>query len=157
MHYTEEQYYRVASSYFRFPIANFQLTNIASGASGVFQSAIGNWKSPMDLFHDIRHRAGAYRATAFADGEPQSLLHRYRRYQLDRHLHVVSRHHHLRSLRQVRHSRHVRRAKVKLRPVTGEERRVSSALFLGQHISLSLELRVRRYRPRLRDYLSSLN
>jgi len=24
MHYTEEQYYRVASSYFRFPIANFR-------------------------------------------------------------------------------------------------------------------------------------
>ena len=29
MHYTEEQYYRVASSYFRFPIANFQFASTA--------------------------------------------------------------------------------------------------------------------------------
>ncbi len=60
-------------------------------------------------------------------------------------------------VRQMRHSRHVRRAEVKLWTIPGKERRVSSAFFLRQHIRFGLELRVRGNRTRLRDYLAALN
>ena len=46
--------------------------------------------------------AGADRAAALADGEAQLLVHRDRRDQLHRHLHVVPGHHHLRAVRKVR-------------------------------------------------------
>src|SRR5712691_3496400 len=109
------------------------------------------------LFHDLTNRAGADGAAAFANGEAQAFLHRYRRDQLDVHFHVVARHHHLHSRRQMRHSRHIRRSEVELRPVAREERRVPPAFFLRQHIGLCLELRVRRDAPRPRDYLPPLD
>src|SRR3546814_8872135 len=61
---------------------------------------------------------------------PYTTLFRSRRDQLDRHGHVVARHHHLRAFRQRHHARHVRRAEVELRAVVGEERRVTAALLL---------------------------
>src|SRR5688572_12706732 len=109
------------------------------------------------LLNHFRHCAGAHRAAAFSNREPQTFLHGDRRDQLDVHRHVVSRHHHLHSRRQRRHSRHVRGPEVKLWAVSGEERRVSSTLFLRQHIGLGLELRVRCDRARFRDYLAALN
>ena len=69
--------------------------------------------------------------------------------QLDHHLDVVARHHHLHAFRQLARARHVRRAEVELRTVALEERRVTAALFLRQHVHLGLELRVRRDRARL--------
>src|SRR5207249_11144178 len=90
-----------------------------------------------------------YCAAAVPDGEAQALLHGDRRDQLDRHLRVVPRHHHLHSLRQRRHPRHVRRPEVELRPVPREERRVTPPLLLRQHVHLALELLVRRDAPRL--------
>src|SRR5882672_6599975 len=66
----------------------------------------------------------------FPNGEPEPFVHRDRRDQLDRHLHVVPRHHHLHPFRQLHASRHVRRPEVELRPVPLEERRVSPALLL---------------------------
>src|SRR5262249_53079962 len=66
-------------------------------------------------------------------------------------VHVVPRHHHLPPARQVRHSRHVRRPEVELRPVPVEERRVPPAPFLRQHVGLRLELLVRRHRLRRAD------
>src|SRR5687768_16529843 len=109
------------------------------------------------LLNHFRHCAGAHRAAAFSNREPQTFLHGDRRDQLDVHRHVISRHHHLHSRRQRRHPRHVRGPEVKLWAVSREERRVSSTLFLRQHIGLSLELRVRCDRARLRDYLAALN
>src|SRR5205807_676056 len=47
------------------------------------------------LLQDLGDHAGAHRAAAFADREPQLLLHRNRRDQLDRHLRVVPLHHRL--------------------------------------------------------------
>src|SRR2546423_9233451 len=123
-------------------------------------SPISNLKSEIrkqKLFNNITDRTGAHRAAAFTDREAQSLLHRNRRDQLNLHLHIVAGHHHLYSLRQVRDTGNVSCPKVKLRPVTGKERRVPAAFFLGQHISLGLELRVRRDSPRLRNYLPTLN
>ena len=62
------------------------------------------------------------------------------------HLHVVARHHHLDAFRQLARTRHVRRAEVELRAVALEERRMTTAFFLRQHVHLRLELRVRRDR-----------
>src|SRR2546425_13061067 len=101
------------------------------------------------LLDHVGHRAGAHGVAAFADGEPQTLLHGDGRDQLDLQRHVVPRHHHLRPRRQLRHPRHVRGPKIKLRPVPLEERRVPPPFFLGQDVRLRLELGVRRDPPRL--------
>src|SRR5712691_3552919 len=104
------------------------------------------------LLQDLGGHAGADGAAAFADRKPQLLLHRDRRDQLDRHLRVVPRHHHLHPRRQLHRPRHVRRPQVKLRPIPLEKRRVPAPLFLRQHVHLALELRVRRDRLRLRQH-----
>src|SRR6185503_3607498 len=52
---------------------------------------------------------------------------------------------------------HVGGAEVELRPVVGEERGVTTALFLGQDVSLSLELGVRLDRTRLAQHLATLD
>src|SRR5262245_52197660 len=113
----------------------------------------GTW----NLLNNFRDCPGAYRAPSLADREPQALLHRDRRDQLDLHRDVVSRHHHLYPLWQVRHTVHVRRPEVELRPVPGEERRVSPALLLRQDVGLGLELSVRRDRARLGYHLTTLD
>src|SRR5881394_624184 len=104
------------------------------------------------LLHNFRHSSRAHRASTFTNREAQTFLHRDRRDQLDLHLHVVARHHHLHSLRQMRHARHVRGPEVKLRAIAGEERRVPTAFFFRQYVSFSLEFRVRRDRARLRNH-----
>src|SRR5687768_16934004 len=76
------------------------------------------------LAFDLGDDARAHRPPALPDREPQLLLLRDRRDQLDTHRHVVPRHHHLRPRRQRAHPRHVRRPKVKLRPIPVEKRRV---------------------------------
>src|SRR5687768_3563617 len=77
-----------------------------------------------DLGLDLRDHACPHRPAPLAYREPQLLLHRDRRDQLDRHRHVVPRHHHLHPRRQRAHPRHVRRPKIKLRPIPVEKRRV---------------------------------
>src|SRR5438270_1670856 len=104
------------------------------------------------LLQDLGGHAGADRAAAFADRKPQLLLHRDRRDQLDRHLRVVPRHHHLHPRRQLHRPRHVRRPQVKLRPIPLEKRRVPAPLVLRQHVHFTLKLRVRRDRLRLRQH-----
>src|SRR6266540_36127 len=101
------------------------------------------------LGDDLGDGAGAHRAAALPDGEAQPLLHRDGCDQLHAHLRVVPRHHHLHSVRQGRHPRHVRGPEVELRPVAREERGVTSPLLLRQHVHLTLELRVRGDAPRL--------
>src|SRR5215468_448533 len=114
-------------------------------------------KGAFFLLNYFRYRTGSHRPASLTNCEAQPLLHRDRRYQLDLHRHVVTWHHHLHSLRQRRHSRHIRRPEVELRPVTTEERRMSSAFFLRQHVCFRLELRVRRDAAGLRYYLAPLN
>src|SRR3989440_5007335 len=80
------------------------------------------------LLQDLGGHAGAHRAAALANREPQLLLHRDRRDQLDRHLRVVPRHHHLHPRRQLHRPRHVCRPKIKLRPIPLEKRRVTPPL-----------------------------
>jgi hypothetical protein len=93
--------------------------------------------------------AGADGAAAFADGEAQLLFHR------DRHDQLTS----IAMLSpgitisvpsgSCHDAGHVGGAEVELRPVVGEERRVTAALLLGQDVGLGLELGVRRDRARL--------
>src|SRR5690606_2439101 len=109
------------------------------------------------LLDDLRHHAGADRAAALADCKAQTLFHGNRRNQRHRQLHVVARHHHLHTLRQLARAGHVRGPEVKLRPVTLEERRVSTALLLGEHVHLSLKLGVRLDRARLAQHLPALH
>src|SRR6266550_3367729 len=104
------------------------------------------------LLQDLGGHAGADGAAAFADRKPQLLLHRDRRDQLDRHLRVVPRHHHLHPRRQLHRPRHVRRPQVKLRPIPLEKRRMPPAFLFGQDVHFALELRVRRDRLRLRQH-----
>ena len=91
---------------------------------------------PHLLFHDLRYYACTYRASAFTNCKPQSFFHCNLRDQLDRHHYVVSGHYHLYPFRQLDYPRYIRRSEVKLRSVSIEERRMSSALFL-RLVSLS--------------------
>ena len=53
--------------------------------------------------------------------------------------------------------RHVRRAEVELRTIPIEERRMTAAFFLRQHVHLSDEVRVRLDAARLRQHLPALD
>src|SRR5439155_21411567 len=86
--------------------------------------------APESLLDDLGDDPRADGATALADREPKALVHGDRLDQLDRHLDVVSRHHHLRALRQVGDPGDVRGTEVELRSVSGEERGVAAALLL---------------------------
>src|SRR3954452_12070414 len=111
----------------------------------------------LDLLDDVRHDAGAHRAPTLADGETEAGVHGDRLNQLDLHLDVVTRHHHLDAFGQVCHARDVSGAEVELRPVAREERRVTAALLLLQDVDLGLELRVRRDRAGLAEDLPALD
>src|SRR5262249_24098786 len=108
------------------------------------------------LLSDLGHDARAHRPPALTDREPQLLLHRHRRAQLDTHRPVAPRHPPLRPRRQRAHPRHVRRPEVKLRPVPVEVRRVPPPLFLRQHVHLGLELLVPLYGTGVGEKLSHL-
>ncbi len=73
------------------------------------------------------------------------------------HRDVVARHDHLDALGQVGDAGHVGGAEVELRPVSGEERRVTAALLLLEDVDLGLELGVRRDRARLAEDLPALD
>src|SRR6266404_9394086 len=109
------------------------------------------------LLDDLRDRAGADGVAAFADGEAQTLLQRYRRDQRHFAAYVVAGHHHFHALRELHVAGHVRGAEVKLRPVSREKRRVPPAFFLGQHVRFGLEFGVRRDRARLANHLPALH
>src|SRR6185437_7800499 len=70
------------------------------------------------LLDNLGHGACTHRVAAFPDRKPQPLLQRYRRDQCDLCAHIIPRHPHLHSRRQLHVSRHVRRPEIKLRPVS---------------------------------------
>src|SRR3954452_18677626 len=109
------------------------------------------------LVQDLGDATRAHGPAALADGEAQAVLHGDRLDQLDGHLGVVARHHHLRALGQGDDTGHVRGPEVELRAVVVEERGVATALVLGQDVDLGLELGVRGGRPRLHHNLAALD
>src|ERR1700761_6505004 len=112
------------------------------------------WNSLLDDLGDDPRADGA---ATLADGEPETLVHGDRLDQLDRHLDVVTRHHHLRPLGEVGDPGHVGGAEVELRTVAGEERRVATTLLLLQAVDLGFELGVRGDRARLAENLATLD
>src|SRR6201999_1775381 len=114
-------------------------------------------KTIRSLFNDRGNDARTDGAATFADSEAQLLFHRDRNDQLDLDRDVVARHHHFGAFRQLYDARHVRRAEIELRTIVGEERRMTAAFFLRQHVDLRLEGRVRRHRTRLRENLTALD
>ena len=79
----------------RYVIATFAVIALKHNVIAWHMSfPIGNLWS---LLHYFRNRPDAYGTPPFANREPQPLLHRDRRDQLDVHRHVVARHHHLHS------------------------------------------------------------
>src|SRR3984885_11193199 len=109
------------------------------------------------LLDDFGDDSGADRTAALADREPQALIHGDRLDQLDLHLDVVTGHHHLRALGQVGNAGHVGGTEIELRPVTGEERRMTTTLLLLETVHLGLELGVRGDRTRLTENLPPLD
>src|SRR5205807_6656935 len=109
------------------------------------------------LLDDACDDARADGAAAFADRKPQLLFHRDRHDQVHFHRDVVARHYHFGAFRQMHDTGNVGGAEVELRPVVGEERSMTAALFLGQDVSLSLELGVRLDRTRLAQDLTALD
>ena len=109
------------------------------------------------LFNYLADDTGTHRTATFANGEPKLFFHGDRRNQFGGNGHVVTRHHHLDAFRQVQDTGHVRGTEIKLRPVSVEKRRMTSALFLAQNICLGLELGVRRNRTRSRHHLAALH
>src|SRR6185503_3585347 len=112
---------------------------------------------PQRSLDDLGDHSRAYGAATLADREPQALVHGDRLDQLDRHLDVVTRHHHLGPLWEVGDPGHVGRAEVELGPVAREERGVTATLLLLEAVDLSFELGVRRDRARLAQHLAALD
>src|SRR5690606_34064031 len=100
---------------------------------------------------------GADGAATFTDRKTQALFHGDGGNQGHHHLHVVPGHHHLHTLRQLTGAGHIRGAEVELGTVALEERGVTTALFLGQHVDLGLELGVGLDGARLAQHLAALH
>src|SRR5215469_5570617 len=111
----------------------------------------------LPLLEHLGHDPGAHRPATLTDGEPELLLHGDGGDQLHLDRDVVPRHHHLHVVRELHRPGHVGGAEVELRPVALEERGVTPALFLGQHVDLGLELGVRGDAARLGQHLPALH
>src|SRR5256714_10783138 len=109
------------------------------------------------LLDDLGDAAGADGATALANREAEAFLHRDRGDELDGHLGVVARHHHLDAFRQRDRPGDVRRAEVELRAIVREEWRVAAAFVLVQDVYLGQEVRVGRDAARLGQHLTPLD
>src|SRR5215472_8288405 len=117
------------------------------------------WPQPprLELLNNFRDHSCTDSPTTLADRELQTLFHSDRSNQLDLHVDVVTRHDHLSAFRQFDNSGNVRRAEVKLRPISIKKRGVPSALLLSQNISFSVELRVWRDTSGFCQYLTSFD
>src|ERR1051325_5805440 len=109
------------------------------------------------LIQNVAHATRADGFAAFADCEPNGLLHGYGRDQLDLDRDVVARHYHFHAIREFHRAGHISRAEIKLRPVVGEERRVTTAFLLAQHVNLRLKFFVRRDGAGFCDNLTTLH
>src|ERR1700716_153873 len=109
------------------------------------------------LLDHLDGHAGSDRAATLTDGEAHPLLDRDRGDELDLHVDVVARHHHLGALGQLDLAGHVRGPHVELRAVALEERRVPAALLLRQDVDARVELGMRLDRAGLGQYLAALD
>src|SRR2546423_13859749 len=108
------------------------------------------------LDHLGRH-TGSDRAATFTDGEAHPLLDRDRGDELDLHVDVVARHHHLGALGQLDLAGHIRGPHVELRAVALEERRLPATLLLGEDVDAGVKLWVRLDRAGLGEHPAALH
>src|SRR5258705_6673623 len=111
----------------------------------------------MQLFDYLGNDSGADGSPALSNREPEALIHGDRLNQLDLHLGVLPRRHELTALREVDDAGDVSSAEVELRPIAGDERRMTTALLLLQAVDLRLVLRMRRDRAGLAEHLAPLD
>src|SRR6266568_5740013 len=95
--------------------------------------------------------------SALTNSEKNCLFHCDRRDEFNFNCNVVSGHDHFHALGQLDRSCNIRGAEIKLGPVIGEERRVTAAFLLAQHIDFRLEFLVWRDRAGLGDDLTALH
>src|SRR5215469_3754188 len=109
------------------------------------------------LLQNLCDDAGTDGAAALADRKAQPLFHRNRADQLHVHLDVVPGHDHLNARGQLDRPGHIGRAEVELRLIPLEERRMPAPLLLGQHVHLTLKVRVRGDAAGLGQHLATLD
>src|SRR5579875_2129114 len=96
----------------------------------------GEIHDPGYLLDDFGADAGPDGAPPFANGDAHALFHGDWLDQLDGHLDVVPRHHHLHALRQADGPGDIGGAHIELRAVAIEEGGVAPALLFAEHIDL---------------------
>src|SRR3954453_11756528 len=111
----------------------------------------------LQLFDYLGDDTRADGSPALSNGEPEALVHGDRLNELDLHLGVLTRRHELAALGKLDDAGHIGRAEVELRPIAGDERRVTAALLLLQAVDLRLVLRMRRDRAGLAEHLPALD
>src|SRR5260370_24408000 len=109
----------------------------------------------MCLLDNLGRHAGADGVAAVGDREAEPGLNGDRFAEGDVHHDVVTGHAHLDGFGELDLARHIGGAHVELGAVTGKNRRVTAALFLGQHVHLRLELSVRLDRAGLGQHLAA--
>src|SRR4051812_7617691 len=112
---------------------------------------------PSQLFDYLGHDTRPDGSPALSNGEPEALVHGDRLDQLDLHLGVLSRGHELTAVRELDDAGDVGGAEVELRPIAGDERRVTATLLLLQAVDLRLVLRMGRDRAGLAEHLPALD
>src|SRR6266568_2450132 len=132
-------------------------SEVPRGPGTAVQAVPGAPRYRAPLLVDLGDPPRTHGPPAFTDSEPQAFLHSDRLDQLHVHLGVVTRQHHLGALRQGDDAGHVGGTEVELRTVVVEERRVPTALVLGQDVDLRLELGVRGVGARPDDDLAALH
>src|SRR5215831_6523987 len=80
---------------------------------------------------DVAHTSGPNGSTAFAYSKALTFFHSHRSDDLHLDRNVIARHDHFHTLSQRNRAGHVGRAEIELRPIIGEERRMTATLILG--------------------------
>src|SRR5690606_9677525 len=105
---------------------------------------------------DLGNHAGTNGTATFANREAQTVFHGDRSEQGDIQFNVDARHNHYHAFRQLAGTGHVSSTEVELRTVAFEERSVTTAFILAQHVHFSFELGVRLDGARLGQNLTTL-
>src|SRR5680860_573909 len=124
----------------------FCCANLASSLARLFRA--GSVRSPPEpvtsLLDNLRNSTSANGPAAFTYCETQALFHCDGGDQFH-------------TFFKLDITCDIRGAEVELRPVSREERRVTTALLLAEHVYLGLELRMRSDSTRGRHYLTALD
>src|SRR5690554_2878223 len=106
---------------------------------------------------NLGNHAGTNGTATFANREAQTFFHGDRSDQGNVQLDVVARHDHFHTFGQFARTGHVSGTEVELRAIAFEERSVTTAFILAQHVHFSFELGVRLDGARLGQNLTALN